>query len=552
MGRGLGWQGVVRTELAALQRAWPMGLAIWLWGGLLWRGAIALFMPLGLDEVYYFAYSHHLNWSYFDHPPLVALTTGLGWWLTGLLVPFTLRLGALLLYPLSVALLACTASRLYGQRVGLWTAAIVSVAPLLWITFGLLTAPDNALMLFWSLVLWGAAVEFLPDSTDPSRVYSPSWRVAALGLLVGLAGISKYHGFILGLGLVGFCATSRSRWGVFRSPWLLASLGLCLLALAPVVYWNSQHDWISFQFHLGLRFSGLPQEAQPYRLGALLVTWLLGVVYLSPTLGFPLWGYTARALWRQGWDWLRPPLSPKERFRHDREALILWLSAPIAIGMTLIGGQHHTFPAWPAPGFWGLSILLAAGMAQWRPRWRRRWLGGTALFIASLSLVALLHLTVGLLQKPSNYALLGGLIPVEEDGSTILLDTVQMRRQLRAQPALLQAIAGSRFVFTDEFYLAAYVAMALEPLSDRPVTTFSQDPRGFAFWFDPGDWIDTPGIFVTLQSFHRDTDPGSAFTPYFDSLTPLGAITLERGGVPAETLLFFQSSALRQPYPYPY
>ncbi len=33
----------------------------------------ATFLELGNDEVYYWTYSQHLQWNYFDHPPMVAL-----------------------------------------------------------------------------------------------------------------------------------------------------------------------------------------------------------------------------------------------------------------------------------------------------------------------------------------------------------------------------------------------------------------------------------------------------------------------------------------------
>jgi len=38
----------------------------------------------GFDEAYYYLYSLHLDWSYFDHPVLVALT-GFGPWVTGVI-----------------------------------------------------------------------------------------------------------------------------------------------------------------------------------------------------------------------------------------------------------------------------------------------------------------------------------------------------------------------------------------------------------------------------------------------------------------------------------
>ena len=88
-------------------------------GGLLWRAMIAWTLPAGFDEVYYYLYSRHLSWSYFDHPPMVALTTGVGWWLTGVITPLTIRLGALLLHCVSLGLLYLAATHLYGRRTGL-------------------------------------------------------------------------------------------------------------------------------------------------------------------------------------------------------------------------------------------------------------------------------------------------------------------------------------------------------------------------------------------------------------------------------------------------
>ncbi|NEP34790.1 MAG: 4-amino-4-deoxy-L-arabinose transferase, partial [Moorea sp. SIO3B2] len=55
----------------------------WLLGGLLFRCIIAFWLYPGIDEAYYYVYSLHLDWSYFDHPVLVALTTGFGTWITG-------------------------------------------------------------------------------------------------------------------------------------------------------------------------------------------------------------------------------------------------------------------------------------------------------------------------------------------------------------------------------------------------------------------------------------------------------------------------------------
>ena len=42
------------------------------------NGLQAAFMGIDADEAYYWLYAQHLQWGYFDHPPLVALSIRLG------------------------------------------------------------------------------------------------------------------------------------------------------------------------------------------------------------------------------------------------------------------------------------------------------------------------------------------------------------------------------------------------------------------------------------------------------------------------------------------
>ena len=538
---------------------WPtIPNAVWwfLWGGLAFRTGAAWRLPTGFDEVYYYIYSRHLNWSYFDHPPVVAITTGVGWWLTDIVVPLTIRLGALGLYTLSLLLLYVLAERLFDRKTGVLAVALASVTPLFWTTFGLLTAPDNGLILFWTLTLLIAVYEFIPADVSqlasaPAIPYHPSSRIVLFGLTLGLACLSKYHGFMLGLGLVGFCLTSNRTRKALWSPWAALALIVFGLTLTPLWFWNSQHEWISFRFHLGMRFEG--GEPSSYRVLDALGTWLLGIGYLFPSIGFPLWLHTGRSLWQLIKYWITPPTAAIEAVNRDRIALILWVSLPIALGFTLLGGKQAIYPAWPAPGFWGMTLLLAHSASHWRPRTVKRWLTGTALVLGTLAIVALLHLSLGLLQKPGNYSLFGGFVPVEQDGSTSLLDTVQLRSRIASSPELMQAIQATGFIFTDEFYLSAYVDMALQPLTQRPVTCFSQDPRGFAFWNTPETWVGQDALYITLASLHRDRIAlVNEFQPFFQRLEPLQEIQLTRGGAVTETVLVYRADAMQKPYDYPY
>jgi hypothetical protein len=539
---------------------WAQGLLVLLLGGLVYRAIVAFWLFPGFDEAYYYLYSRYLSPSYFDHPPIVALTTGVGWWLTGVISPFTIRLGALALYCLSLGLLYLAATRLFSAAVGQMTIAIATLVPLFNIAFGILTSPDNGLILFWSATLLVAAWEFFPSSDRLSHhglihaTYVPTWRIVLLGLTVGLAGLSKYHGFVLGLSLVGFCAANRPYRAALRSPWLLLAFVVFALTLFPLWFWNSQHDWISFRFQLGMRFDGTSSPSG-FSLGQMLGYWLLSILYLFPLFGFPLWWVAAKRSGRQVLVWNSSSLSGGEAEDYYREALVLWLSLPIVLLFTLLGGKQQILPAWPAPGYWGLVMLLAAQVLEWqrqRPRLVRRWLWGSGLFLASLSVVALLHLTLGFLQKPSTYAPFGGLLPVAQDGSTELIDTNQLRQRLASDPEIRAALDEVGFIFTNEYYLGGYFAMAIHPTVDRPVTSFSQDARGFAYWFNPGDWIGQDGLYMTLDRFAQNDAILDGYRSLFDSIEPLATVPLRRGGEVTETIHVYRANTLRQAYQYPY
>lgn len=529
-------------------------------GGLFVRTLVAIWLFPGFDEAYYYLYSRHLSWSYFDHPVMVALTTGVGWWLTGIISPLTIRIGALLMYGLSLWLLYLVATRLFSPAVGQMTVALATLMPLMTIAFGILTSPDNGLIMFWSATLLMAAWEFFPLDSRYDRygwvkeTYKPTWRLALLGVTVGLACLSKYHGFVLGLSLVGFCMTCSPYRGALRSQWTLVALVLFILTLFPLWYWNSQHDWISFRFQLLMRFDG-DTGSNTFSLLQMIAYWLMSIAYLFPLIGFPLWWVTFREMFQQAQLYLSPTLSWDEAREHYRRLFILWLSLPIMVGFTLLGGKQQIFPAWPAPGYWGMTMLLAAHAVTWqrqRPRLIRRWLWGSGFLLVPLLAIALLHLQLGLLQKPGDYSLFGGFVPVKQDGSTELIDTGQFNRRLAAQPEVMVALNEAAFVFTNEYYLGGYLDMAIHPLVDVPVTAFSQDPRGFAFWFNQQDWLGGDAVYITIERFVDDSTIIEAYKPLFESIEPLTTLSLQRGGEVTETFHIFKARDFLETYTYPY
>jgi hypothetical protein len=511
--------------------------------GLMFRTLIALYLYPGFDEAYYYLYSKYLDWSYFDHPVFVALTTGLGVWLTGEVNQFTIRLGTLLLYTISLCLLYLISQKLFNQASALLTLVIASLIPIFQIAFGVLTLPDVPLIFFWSLTLLCAVDEFFSSKSD----YTPSYRLAMLGILVGLACLSKYHGFILGLGIMGFCATSKKYRSALHSGWLWLGVGLLIVTLFPLWFWNIQHDWASFRFQLSGRFQPAPHLPPPppkvYNPVDVFWVFLAGIGYLFPTLGLPLWWVSWRSVFAQ--------FSLPHPEWKTKQLLILWLSLPLTVGFTLLGGVTPILPTWPMAGFWGLSIILGNYAHHWQKlscRWVKCWLWGSGLLIYTLFLVAMLHLTTGLLQKPNQYPFFNGLISPQNDPSTELIDIVQLRQSFAASPLFRAALADSGFIFTNAYYLGGYISMAIAPLSDIPVTCFSHDRRGFAFWTPTEELVGKDGLYITLKQFADLPDLNREFRRYFASFSEITQIPLRRGGEITEVLYVYQGKNLLKPY----
>ena len=503
--------------------------------GLLFRSFIAFWLPPGFDEAYYYIYTQHPALSYFDHPPLVSLVTAIGIWLTGDVSQFSIRVGSLLLFPLTLYFLYRTTVHLFSARAGLITLAIASVIPIFQLGFGTFTLPDSPLMLFWALTVWVGAIEFFPKRRD---VYVPTYRVAVIGLLTGLACLSKYHGFLLGFGLLGFCLTSRRHWAVLRSPWTFLSFLLFLIVFSPVLYWNSQHQWISFVFQANRSVPG-----STFNLSSVFGVAVTVSLYLFPTFGLPLWFVSIREI-----------ISVViQRFTNSIHAFILWTSAPVFIIFTLIGGYQQILPGWTMPGFFAVTPLLGLYASRWRSKILKRWLVGSTIAIVILLLVALSHIALGTLQKSGQYAIFGGVVAPEDDASIQLVDVKQLREEFSRSPQLLAALKKADFMFSNRFHLAGHIAMALTPLYSTPITCFDQrDLRGFAFWSTADQWVGKNALYITGELFGTQEDSAIEFVPYFEKFTKIGEVALRRGGAVINRVQVFEATKLLKPFPRPY
>ncbi len=205
---------------------------------------LALLVPVLPDEAYYWTWGFHLDLSYFDHPPMVAVLGYLGEHsrsLFSFLGTGAIGIPALLLGHGTLLLWIRYFDEVDGEaeresRKALW----------LWLMFlhpffgmgSFILNPDIPLMLFW-------AAGFLCFSRALKT--GRPWDYALLGAVLGLAFLSKYHIVIVIPILLAAAVLDPS---LPRPRWRFVPLTLVFgfLFCAPVFIWNARHEWISFRF----------------------------------------------------------------------------------------------------------------------------------------------------------------------------------------------------------------------------------------------------------------------------------------------------------------
>jgi 4-amino-4-deoxy-L-arabinose transferase-like glycosyltransferase len=515
--------------------------------GLTIRLIIAIFLPIGFDEAYYYVYTLHPSWSYFDHPFLVFFTAGFGTWLTGAVNPFTLRLGTLLVFTGSLIFLYKTAERLFDRQVALITLGLASLMPILTVAFGSLAQPDAPQMFFWMATLWLAAIEFFPQHT-----YKPTYRIALIGFLVGMTCLGKYHGFLLGTCLIGFCLSSAVHRKVLTSPWILLASLIFFLTISPILYWNSEHSWASIIFQSR---RAVPNAS--YNWETFFLTFLVHMVYVFPSIGFPLIWSIGKNIQGQ----FKSP-SPEKDSRKGQKLLILWLSTPIIGAFAIIAGYQQVLPSWPMAGYMTASILLAERATGWFTHYPRRfwnWLIITAVLIHLIFAVALSHLTLGTFQKPSNNAIGGGFLTFAADNSVQLIDVTQLQQAIKASPKIMAAIDQADFIFINRYFPSGQLAMALHSITKKPLTCFDEDLRGFAYWSRAQEWVGKNAVYIGSETFDVSKDIYKAkergYEPlmnFFQEIKEVATIPLQRGGVVTQTWKVYEANKMLKPYPRPY
>ncbi len=205
------------------------------------RLAGAAWTPLTFDEAYYWMWSKHLAFGYYDHPPGVAVIIRLGTLIAGDTEIGVRLVSILLALPMSFAVYRTAAILFGGQRVAASATVLLNVT-LMAAVGTLIVTPDSPLLVASSFILL-----FLAKVLETGR---GAWWLA-VGAAVGVALLSKYTALFFGPAILIWLAgvAKLRRWLV--SPWPYLGGVVALAVFSPVIVWNADHHWVSFIKQIG-------------------------------------------------------------------------------------------------------------------------------------------------------------------------------------------------------------------------------------------------------------------------------------------------------------
>ena len=491
-----GFQGMTASQQARQSRRVTWGVIA---GLTLLHLAVAGGAGLSVDEAHYALYGLYLDWSYFDHPPMVG-------WLQALVLPFAQSDFALRLLPITLSAAACLVlyqlTRELFPEQSPWLGLIAVVlfqAGIIIQLLALAMVPDGPLLLFGLL-----AVRYLRRAFCHNRL--ADWLLS--GLFLGLAGLSKYTAITLVAGAL-LILVAGNGWRRLGSPGLWLAFGIGFLLILPVLWWNHLHDWISINYQLQHGAKGGQWNIQRF-----LVSQAGQLLAYAP------------ALYLFGWIAL---LQGMREWRHPGVRDTLCFSLPVLLLFGWNGGFHPTLPHWTALG-WAIASPLAARwiVQHWRLRSVRVTAGFSAVYSSLLILLVYSQLMVPWIPFQAGEHPMRDLYGWELAARR----AEKLRRQLPDTPP-----GRPPQLFVENWTFASRIAWYARP---APVQVLDRRFDQFDLWFgSPQEGAH--GILVS-PSYYRGK-PGSR---YFSTCKELEPLPVLLNGKPAVIFRYFACEGFRR------
>ncbi|MEO1400059.1 MAG: glycosyltransferase family 39 protein [Cyanobacteria bacterium J06635_1] len=483
-----------------------------LWGGLIFLGSAhviySCFAFPNPDEAYYWLWGQHIDWSYYDHPPFHAWVQGGFAALLGT-SRGVMRLPMLLSNGLFLGSYYQIARDLYGKRAGLaWGVIVASLlASPLYFMFLTLAWHDRWLLAFSLLsAQWGIRFfdHYRQGKGNSSLLYGA-------GLALGLACLCKYTAIFVGLAAIATLLSDRQLRPLLGEWRLYGAGAIAALAALPILIWNYQNDWLSFQYYLTRSVDGGGTAVKPLEV---LSFWGLSILIVSPVLS---------------WAFLQLLRSQPLRKRQSTFwPFTVWLFALSTGVLSTVGLFSTALYYWNILAYvllvaWLPTYFLGIGSRRgnatsWQHLRLWQWLQGFGCLVATLLVVNYCLLPISALFGPDG----------DPDGRMLFgWDTLGPMVQAVRQEQT--AAAGmSPLLLTTDYRSASALAFAL---NDPGVLAVSDRIDQFDVWAKRRPLAGRSALILS-DDWHPLTD---AVNQQFDQVRPVATVPVRRWGVPIKT-----------------
>ncbi|MCL2390473.1 MAG: glycosyltransferase family 39 protein [Endomicrobia bacterium] len=476
-----------------------MNYKIWFWAVNIFTALLRLLfigrIGLSVDEAHYWVYTKFLDFSYFDHPPVIAYLIKVSTLIFGN-TAFAVRFPAVVIFFFTSWLFFICVKKLYNERTAFTGVVLLNVLPVFSFLGSVISIPDSPLALFWILAL----LVFILIIETNNKKY---WYL--LGVITGFAMLSKYNAFMIPVSVTLFLILSPKHrfWFKEKEPYI--ALLISIIMFTPVILWNIANNWASFGFQMrhGLG-SSLP------KLSFTTFSQCLGAQagYISP----PIFLVFIAAAY----------LCVKEAFvKKDRTALLIaCFSLPILIFFNFIATFNEILPHWPAMGYLILSIYVAHITLKYADiKWFKIYNIIAWSFTVLLMLLAYAHIMYKVipvekfLPKEQAEKIRYGIPEAERvDVTNDVFGWEELGNEIRRRLAEYPP-KEKPFIFTHKSYLASQIAFAVP---EARVFCFSDRIDAYDIWQrDLRPLRNKNALFICNDMFYFDPARyGDAFESY--------------------------------------
>jgi hypothetical protein len=309
------------------------------------RCIIALSINLGNDEVYYITYAKHLQWNYFDHPPMVAMLISITTANLLFTNDFFIRLGPILFAAANTYLIYSICKKIKDEKSGFIAAILYSTSIYTSIIAGVFILPDAPQLFFWIVSIY-ILVSLIGAKEDKEIINK---QLLLFGLFSGLCIMSKVHGVFLWFGFGLYILFYNRK--LLSNAYLYFALLLTFLIISPILFWNFNNDFITYTFHgsrvtlnKGINFNSFIRE------------FFGGALYNNP-INYFLIITTLVGVFKN-----------KLNITQSYIRLLVLLSFPLIGILLFVSLFRDTLPHWSGPGYTALIILSGCYLSEINPK----------------------------------------------------------------------------------------------------------------------------------------------------------------------------------------